>query len=441
MQGTLQSYLARHDGELPSQGVERHLDGAATLSSSALHTRELACTASLYDAEEAQDSPGSPSCSYDMLYNHGLVLQELATRDAPGSPEHLAHLSQACAKFEASLQVQPGALNALFNWGVCLNDLAASCKDTAPATARACLVAATRCYAEAIDVQPDNPQVLNNWGLVLQELSEDMKYGGERDVLLRQAIAKFRQAVRARPDYDSGCYNLGRSCYTYACTLQGELAGASASRNVTAPSSPMSVAEAEEAAQSWQAREAEASSMFTHSAQYICLAFVLQQQKAVYRQSLNVVKQLLPLPFLRAGFLSAPVPSTRGTPDEVWRRDWFVLDHASLRSATSSEGSLSGHLVTPQLRPSPADSSQQALVLPIPQLVHATRVDDPSLPEGAALWICCEGDTQGSFLVADDEDAADAWTDAVILLAHIARTRSPHALTAAMAASTMAHHH
>ena len=36
----------------------------------------------------------------------------------------------------------------------------------------------------------------------------------------------------------------------------------------------------------------QASSMFTHSAQYICLAFVLQQHKSVYRQSLNVVKQV-----------------------------------------------------------------------------------------------------------------------------------------------------
>jgi len=37
--------------------------------------------------------------------------------------------------------------------------------------------------------------------------------------------------------------------------------------------------------------------------------------------------------------------------------------------------------------------------------------------------------------VADDEDAADAWTDAVLLLAHIARTRSPNALAEAMAAT------
>jgi hypothetical protein len=32
--------------------------------------------------------------------------------------------------------------------------------------------------------------------------------------------------------------------------------------------------------------------MFMHSAQYICLAFALQQHKAIYWKSLNVVKQV-----------------------------------------------------------------------------------------------------------------------------------------------------
>lgn len=33
-----------------------------------------------------------------------------------------------------------------------------------------------------------------------------------------------RCAVRMRPDFDRGCYNLGTVCYSYACTLQSELA-------------------------------------------------------------------------------------------------------------------------------------------------------------------------------------------------------------------------
>jgi len=39
-------------------------------------------------------------------------------------------------------------------------------------------------------------------------------------------------------------------------------------------------------------------------------------------------------------------------------------------------------------------------------------------------------------LVADDEDSAEAWTDAVLLLAHIARTQSEHAFASALAATT-----
>lgn len=50
---------------------------------------------------------------------------------------------------------------------------------------------------------------------------------------------------------------------------------------------------------------------------------------------------MLPLPFLRAGYLTAPVEHTLGGPAEAWRREWFVLDHMSLRSASALESSLS----------------------------------------------------------------------------------------------------
>lgn len=38
------------------------------------------------------------------------------------------------------------------------------------------------------------------------------------------ALEKFRHAVRLRPDFDRGCYNLGTVLYTYACAVQAELA-------------------------------------------------------------------------------------------------------------------------------------------------------------------------------------------------------------------------
>ena len=52
---------------------------------------------------------------------------------------------------------------------------------------------------------------------------------------------------------------------------------------------------------------------------------------------LQVVSQLLPLPHLRCGFLLAADPERRAGVDETWATCWFVLDHASLRTAPLQE--------------------------------------------------------------------------------------------------------
>ena len=64
-------------------------------------------------------------------------------------------------------------------------------------------------------------QALNNWGLVLQELST-MRSPAERILLVQQSVAKFRRAVRLRPEFDRACYNLGTVYYAHACSLQIE---------------------------------------------------------------------------------------------------------------------------------------------------------------------------------------------------------------------------
>lgn len=64
-------------------------------------------------------------------------------------------------------------------------------------------------------------QALNNWGLVLQELST-MRSPAERILLVQQSVAKFRRAVRLRPEFDRACYNLGTVYYAHACSLQNE---------------------------------------------------------------------------------------------------------------------------------------------------------------------------------------------------------------------------
>ena len=64
-------------------------------------------------------------------------------------------------------------------------------------------------------------QALNNWGLVLQELST-MRSPAERLLLVQQSVAKFRRAIRLRPEFDRACYNLGTVYYAHACSLQNE---------------------------------------------------------------------------------------------------------------------------------------------------------------------------------------------------------------------------
>lgn len=72
-------------------------------------------------------------------------------------------------------------------------------------------------------------QALNNWGLVLQELST-MRAPLERVLLVQQSVAKFRRAIRLRPEFDRACYNLGTVYYAHACSLQNEVQNPSANQ-------------------------------------------------------------------------------------------------------------------------------------------------------------------------------------------------------------------
>ncbi|GFH11240.1 uncharacterized protein HaLaN_06710 [Haematococcus lacustris] len=110
----------------------------------------------------------APEQEYDLLYGHGLVLQELATRALQGSQEQGTLLKEACSKYEKALSLQPTSHTSTYNLGVARSDLARLTRATDPAAARHYLESAATCYADALRLHPDNPQALNNWGLVLQ---------------------------------------------------------------------------------------------------------------------------------------------------------------------------------------------------------------------------------------------------------------------------------
>eukprot|EP00878_Enallax_costatus_P020836 GHUV01022040.1.p1 GENE.GHUV01022040.1~~GHUV01022040.1.p1 ORF type:complete len:347 (+),score=111.87 GHUV01022040.1:674-1714(+) len=329
-------------------------------------------------------------------------------------------LRQACSRYEAAVALKPNSHAALYNWGVALSDLARAVKQSDPAEAVGALHLASQKYAQSLQLHPRNPQALNNWGLVLQELSSDARDWSERDALVRAAMEKFRLALRSRPDFDRGCYNLGTVFYTFAMALQG----------------------ATDTSQSKSARDLSVRTLMAVAAQYICLAHALQPSKDIYRKSLSVVRQMLPLPFLRAGYLTAPRARSIGSVTETYRRDWFVLDHRSLRQASSMETSLStagaGVLSTQQRGASTAAAASNAasdddpLVLPLEELLAVRRCAEPSLPEGGGIWISTQALPTGIYLVADDIAAADAWVDALVLCQHLVGSRSSEALEEAL---------
>ena len=96
--------------------------------------------------------------------------------------------------------------------------------------------------------------------------------------------------------------------------------------------------------------------LLTEQAVLACYCRLLLQDPAgqghvTARRSAQVISQLLPLPHLRCGFLLAADPERRAGVDEAWALCWFVLDHASLRTAPLQQHGGPGEL--PSLPPEP----------------------------------------------------------------------------------------
>ena len=284
------------------------------------------------------------------------------------------------------------------------------------------LAAAAVKYAAALSVDPGNAQALNNWGLVLQDLAA-MAPPAQRRALVHAAVARFRAAIRLQPDGKLTArfaYNLGTVLYSSACALQDALLGASPGSAAAGGggSSGGGGGQPERAAEERAVRCA-----FADAAQYILLAAALQPAVEVFEQSLTAVQRLLPLPYLRAGaLLVAAPPPAAGTAaaaaaaaaaalQEDWVRAWFVLDGQVLQS----------------VRPPAAEAARLAGPVPsvaidVEDIVDAQTCLDPSLPPGVAIWVGLKSRPRGVFLVADDREGAEAWTDALRLLALLHKT-------------------
>ncbi|KAK9275578.1 hypothetical protein L1049_022845 [Liquidambar formosana] len=324
---------------------------------------------------------------YDALYNWALVLQESADNVAPdsNSPSKDDLLEEACKKYDEATRLCPTLHDAYYNWAIAISDRAKMRGRTKEA--EELWKQATKNYEKAVQLNWNSPQALNNWGLALQELSAIVP-AREKQTIVKSAISKFRAAIQLQFDFHRAIYNLGTVLYGLAeDTLR---TGGSVNSKEVSP-----------------------NELYSQSAIYIAAAHALKPNYSVYRSALRLVRSMLPLPFLKVGYLTAPPAGKPIAPHSDWKRSQFVLNHEGLQQLDKIEqqqvlqnlSGRSGEAVT---------SNKLAVKVDIADIVSVSACADLTLPPGAGL--CIDTIHGPVFMVADSWDSLDGWLDAILLV-------------------------
>ncbi|CAH9068746.1 unnamed protein product [Cuscuta europaea] len=320
---------------------------------------------------------------YDALYNWALVLQESADNVDPdsSSPSKDALLEEACKKYEEATRLCPTLNDAYYNWAIAISDRAKMRGRTKEA--EEFWKQATKNYEIAVQLNWNSPQALNNWGLALQELSSIVP-AREKHTIVKTAISKFRAAIQLQFDFHRAIYNLGTVLYGLAEDMS-RTGGAMSSKDISA------------------------NELYSQSAIYIAAAHALKPNYYVYTSALKLVRSMLPLPYLKVGYLAAPPAGNPLAPHNDWKRSQFVLNHEGLHQINTVEQRRS-------LSSNPGDStgsSSQVIKVDVPDIVSVSACADLTLPPGAGL---CINTVHGPvYMIADSWESLDWWLDAIRL--------------------------
>ncbi|BBN16805.1 hypothetical protein MPTK1_7g09430 [Marchantia polymorpha subsp. ruderalis] len=333
---------------------------------------------------------------HDALYNWALVLQESADNTGPevGNAGKDALLEEACKKYEAATHLCPTLHEAFYNWAIAISDRAkirGRTKEAEDLWKQAC-----ERYDRSVQLNWNSPQALNNWGLALQELGAIVPIRDKR-AIVKKAIRKFRAAIRLRFDFHRAVYNLGTVLYGLA------------EDTVRSGRKPT-------------VRESAPNDLYSQSAIYIAAAHALKPDYPVYQSALRLVRSMLPLPYLKAGYLTVPPVRDSLAPHSDWQRLWFVLDHEALHEIEKVDrksisrsmsrrptggGGVDSPVASTSSRPS-------VLRIEMEDIVFMTPCADLSLPPGGGFRI--DTLTGHQFLIADTWESMDGWVDAIRLV-------------------------
>ncbi|KAL1568779.1 Protein hlb1 [Salvia divinorum] len=332
---------------------------------------------------------------YDALYNWALVLQESADNLSPesSSPSKDALLEEACKKYEEATRLCPTLNDAYYNWAIAISDRAKMRGRTKEA--EEFWKQATKNYEKAVQLNWNSPQALNNWGLALQELSAIVP-AREKQTIVKTAIGKFRAAIQLQFDFHRAIYNLGTVLYGLAEDISRT------GGYVTA-------------------KEVSPDELYSQSAIYIAAAHALKPNYSVYSSALKLVRSMLPLPYLKVGYLTAPPVGNPVAPHNDWKSSQFVLNHEGLQQISKAEQRYSSLSLSSRSVDSP--TSITVIRVYVADIVSVSACADLTLPPGAGL---CIDTTHGPvFLVAESWESLDGWLDAIRLVYTIfARAKS-----------------
>ncbi|PAN46460.1 hypothetical protein PAHAL_9G187500 [Panicum hallii] len=352
----------------------------------------------------------------DAYYNWALVLQESADNVDPNSSSSKdALLEEACKKYAEATRLCPTLYDAYYNWAIAIADRAkmrGRTKEAEELWKQAILN-----YEKAVQLNWNSPQhlvkattwdvsisfqleisnldflianvavfltclsfllqALNNWGLGLQELSAIVP-ARDKQTIIKTAISKFRSAIQLQFDFHRAIYNLGTVLYGLAEDTM---------RSGKPDVSP--------------------NELYSQSAIYVAAAHALKPNYSVYRSALRLVRSMLPLPYLKVGYLTAPPANNAIAPHKDWERSQFILNHEGLQQADASDqppSQSAGHM----------DRGRKPVRINVADIVSVSACADLTLPSGASL--CIETIHGPTFLVADSWEALDGWLDAIRLV-------------------------
>ncbi|KAJ1294819.1 hypothetical protein BS78_01G175400 [Paspalum vaginatum] len=312
----------------------------------------------------------------DAYYNWALVLQESADNVDPNSSSNKdALLEEACKKYAEATRLCPTLYDAYYNWAIAIADRAkmrGRTKEAEELWKQAILN-----YEKAVQLNWNSPQALNNWGLGLQELSAIVP-ARDKQTIIKTAISKFRAAIQLQFDFHRAIYNLGTVLYGLAEDTM---------RSGKPDVSP--------------------NELYSQSAIYVAAAHALKPNYSVYRSALRLVRSMLPLPYLKVGYLTAPPANNPIAPHKDWERSQFILNHEGLQQADASDQ-------PPSQSPGHMDRGRKPVKINVADIVSVSACADLTLPSGAGL--CIETVHGPTFLVADSWEGLDGWLDAIRLV-------------------------